>query len=175
MLQLPGVDAPPPVAMMVRCSFPSLIGARTGVERPPRQRALTLRFDGAGFHGDVGSLLPGLLAVTGTGLAPARRHEPMHGFPLSTTSSLLNRRPCHWAQHRYRECPAQGSNLRTMPTSPALGRASITRVASTFVGFLWDLLLEPTSAGVSLVDESTFYLQLRVVGGAGFEPATPAL
>ena len=71
----------------------------------------------------------------------------------------VSRPGCEPAHHAIVTAPA----ARPLPALPA------------FVGFLWDLLLEPTSARVSLVDESTFYLQLRVVGGAGFEPATPAL
>ena len=75
-----------------------------------RQRALTLRFDGACFHGDAGSLLPGLLAATRTGLAPAGGHELMHGSSRYSPPPLSShRRPCRWAQHRCRECLAGGT------------------------------------------------------------------
>jgi hypothetical protein len=83
-----------------------------------RQRALTLRFDGACFHGDAGSLLPGLLAATRTGLAPAGGHELMHGSSRYSPPPLSShRRPCRWAQHRCRECLAGGTPYVCAPSS----------------------------------------------------------
>jgi hypothetical protein len=53
---------------------------------------------------------------------------------------------------------------------------SDTRVTSAFVGFLWDFAARTNiRRGVSLDDKNAFYLRLRIVGGDGFEPPTPAL
>jgi hypothetical protein len=77
-------------------------------------------------------------------------------------------------------CPARDSNLRTMP--PAYGRnprvnypcrtPCYQRVRGISVGFAARTNIR---RGVSLDDKNAFYLRLRIVGGDGFEPPTPAL
>ena len=47
---------------------------RAGQSLPPKGLS-TLRFDAGRFPPDAGSLLPGLLAATRTGLTPAGGHE----------------------------------------------------------------------------------------------------
>jgi hypothetical protein len=53
---------------------------RAGQLLPPKGLS-TLRFDAGRFPHDAGSLLPGSLATTPTGLAPAGEHELVHGLP----------------------------------------------------------------------------------------------
>jgi hypothetical protein len=70
---------------------------RAGRLLPPKGLS-TLRFDAGGFPSDVGSLLPGLLAVTRTGLAPAGGHELVRGLLSSSITSSLHR-GAHVAGH----------------------------------------------------------------------------
>jgi ABC-2 type transport system permease protein len=76
---------------------------------------------------------------------PSARPGRFRNLKASSDDKAATRIP--WLSlHRCRKCPAQGSNLRTTRTAHGSQPASITRVARAFVGFPWDLLLEPTSA-----------------------------
>ena len=81
--------------------------------------------------------------------------------------------------HRWSKCPARDSNLRTMsnaycshPPRPSPRVADLSARSWDFCGICGS---NEHLRGVSLDDKKSCYLRIQNVGGAGFEPATPAL
>src|SRR5664279_1578086 len=71
---------------------------RAGQLLPPKGLS-TLRFDAGRFPPDAGSLLPGLLAATRTGLTPAGGHELARDYLNATTSKGVITSRTHAAGH----------------------------------------------------------------------------